>query len=85
MTARITDRRIAREEDLIDRVARAICTETCAFLGEPPCWKVGPGLSPDCDEPGCLALATAAAMVVFDDQDAAERQCDASDDRCRER
>jgi hypothetical protein len=50
----------------IDAMARAICQETCAFKGEPPCWAV-PDLDsfirwppPTCDEPGCVALATAA-------------------------
>ena len=44
----------------LEKMARAICRETCAFMGEPPCFEIGDGLSPNCDEPGCLALAAAA-------------------------
>lgn len=51
-------------DDLLARAARAICAERCAFYGEPPCWKVGDGLSPDCDEPGCEALAAAAIRAL---------------------
>jgi len=52
------------EDDRIDKAARAICAEKCAFMGEPPCWQIGDGLSPDCDEPGCLALAEAAVAAA---------------------
>lgn len=48
----------------IDCIARAICAEKCAFMGEPPCWQIGDGLSPDCDEPGCHALACAAFAAL---------------------
>lgn len=47
-------------EQMIQRLARAICQERCAFMGEPACWEVEDGkLSPDCDEPGCLVFAAA--------------------------
>lgn len=59
------------EVDLIERMHRAICREKCAFLGEPPCFLMEdangvaePWPNPDCDEPGCLALAVAAAAAV---------------------
>lgn len=51
--------------EMIERVAKAICREQCAFMGEPPCWQAD-GLSPDCDEPGCLALAEAAIVAMRD-------------------
>ena len=53
-------------DKMIDRVARAICREKCAFYGEPPCFDIGPEYFPQewqpetCDEPGCMALAKAA-------------------------
>lgn len=47
--------------DLIERLARAICRETCAFYGEPPCWQEDGKLSEKCNEHGCEALAMAAA------------------------
>lgn len=51
--------------DAIDRAARAICRERCAFMGDPPCYdsqRFGNLLwpNPDCDDPGCHALAKAA-------------------------
>lgn len=51
----------------IERVARAICQERCAFYGEPPCYKLDewkPG--DDCDEPGCRAMAMAAVAAMQD-------------------
>lgn len=54
----------------VDAIARAICAETCAFKGEPPCWQlveIGERVMfppPTCDEPGCVALARAAYAVV---------------------
>jgi hypothetical protein len=41
--------------------ARAICAEQCAFMGEPPCWRIAPDEWPNlqCDEPGCMALGRA--------------------------
>lgn len=57
----------------IDKIARAICREQCAFMGEPPCFDVidnegclMPWPNPNCDEPGCQALAMAAASVMTD-------------------
>jgi hypothetical protein len=47
----------------IDRMARAICREQCAFYGEPPCHAMGEWPNTGCDEPGCMALARAAAEV----------------------
>ena len=54
------------DPETIARVARAICAEKCAYYGDQPCWKVGDGLSPDCDEPGCEALARAAEVALKD-------------------
>ena len=54
----------------IDAITRAICRETCAYKGEPPCWKLvenGERVMfppPTCDEPGCFALAEAAVDAV---------------------
>lgn len=54
----------------IDAISRAICAETCAYKGEPPCWRLvetGERVMfppPTCDEPGCVALARAAYLVV---------------------
>lgn len=57
---------MTNSEDMIEKVARAICAENCAFYGEPPCWALDDmdGLSPDCDEPGCRALAVAALAAM---------------------
>jgi hypothetical protein len=55
----------------IDKIARVICRESCAFYGEPPCFELHhdtlvdgkivplPWPNPNCDEPGCQALAAA--------------------------
>lgn len=41
-----------------DVVMKAICQESCAFYGEPACWLTdGEWPNPECDEPGCDALA----------------------------
>lgn len=55
----------------VDRIARAICQEKCAFLGEPPCWdrtyfSGEPWPNPDCDEPGCMAIAEAVAAALLE-------------------
>ena len=52
----------------IERVARAICQERCAFYGEPPCWRIAPDEweKQDCDEPGCRAMAMAAIAALED-------------------
>jgi hypothetical protein len=67
-------------DDLVERVAlrekvaRALCQEKCAFLGEPPCWGLDPAeyviepWNPDiCDEPGCGALADVAIAIVLEE------------------
>jgi len=43
-----------------DHVARAICKESCAFYGEPPCYQTGDWPNSQCNEPGCQSLAIAA-------------------------
>lgn len=53
MATKLTD------DQTIDLVARAICAEQCAVYGEPPCHEFG-WPNPNCDEPGCIALAMAA-------------------------
>ena len=57
--------------DKAEAAARAICQERCAFMGEPACWQVSGGAgselpwpNPDCDEPGCHALAAAAVKAM---------------------
>lgn len=42
-----------------DDIELAICQESCAFRGEPPCWRIVPDdwPNPECDEPRCHALA----------------------------
>jgi hypothetical protein len=57
--------------EAVDRVARAICREKCAFYGEPPCFTLEdddgnlvPWPNPHCDEPGCGALAVAALLAT---------------------
>jgi len=57
------------DENLVERVARAICAEKCAFMGEPPCHTVMDGTEfswpPEtCCEPGCIAEARAALAVA---------------------
>lgn len=69
-----------RAIDFRDKIAKAICTETCAFKGEPPCWSIhtdrpdGEGKypamewpNPYCDEPGCHALAEAVIAAIEGD------------------
>lgn len=51
------------EEQTVDVVARAICAEQCAMFGEPPCHAHG-WPNPNCDEPGCIALAMAACAAL---------------------
>ncbi len=48
-----------------DKIARAICAEQCAFIGEPPCHTLpGPWPNPECNEPGCHALAQAVVEAM---------------------
>jgi hypothetical protein len=48
----------------ITAVAKAICAEQCAVFGEPPCHQIGPWPNENCNEPGCVALATAALASI---------------------
>lgn len=51
--------------DKREKVARAICAEKCAFMGEPPCYTVeGEWPNPNCQEPGCHAEAQAAIAAL---------------------
>jgi hypothetical protein len=59
----------------VREAAMAICAETCAFMGEPPCWQVKDDQGNDlpwppvtCDSPGCMALAARAvdALTIGD-------------------
>jgi hypothetical protein len=57
----------------LELVAMAICREKCAFLGEPACFNCFdehgnplPWPAPECDEPGCMALAQAAIDALRD-------------------
>jgi hypothetical protein len=58
------------DKEKIDKVARAICRERCAFMGEPACWMITSIIkgekfpAPDCDDPGCEALAMAALAAM---------------------
>lgn len=51
--------------EALEAAARAVCRERCAFFGEPPCFEVGEGFSPLCDEPGCVAEAHAACLAML--------------------
>ncbi len=52
----------------VQRAGRAICQETCAYKGEPPCYDVRDSRTgkkfdwppKSCDEPGCIWLARVA-------------------------
>jgi hypothetical protein len=56
-------------EKHIEVMARGICREKCAFMGEPPCFTIMDG-SPftwppeTCCEPGCISEATAAHAAL---------------------
>jgi len=53
------------EPSVVEAMAKAICAETCAFKGEPPCYDMDERFPPPaCDEPGCLWLAWAALAAV---------------------
>jgi hypothetical protein len=61
-------------DETIEKVARAICAERCAWAGEPPCWKIMDGSNfkwpPEtCDEPGCMAFAQAAVAALEEIRD----------------
>ena len=53
-------------QDDVERVARAICAEKCAYMGEPACWtfKEETWPPPTCDEPGCVYEARAALSAM---------------------
>lgn len=54
-----------RDLEMLDRLTRAICAETCAYRGEPPCHTLLGKFPPEtCDEPGCQAQAMAALREV---------------------
>lgn len=60
-----------RRAALVERMARAICQEKCAFMGEPPCWDSefanDPFPPPACCEPRCDALASAARDIALEE------------------
>ncbi len=66
--------------DELDRLARAICQEDCAFRGEPACWEMTasegpeacPWPNPNCDEPGCQAYAMAVLAALAAARDVGE-------------
>ena len=61
LEARLSRYEAAPDEAAVETAAMIICREKCAFVGDPPCWKVdGPWPNPSCDEPGCHAIARAA-------------------------
>lgn len=73
-------------DEKIERVAKAICAERCAFMGEPACWQMKeddrgnplPWPAPGCNDPGCeaLAMAACAALPVDDLANAARSYLD---------
>lgn len=78
----MTDPTPMQERTPEETIARALCREQCAFRGEPPCFLVEdnqgdplPWPNPNCDEPGCHALAAAAveALAAYDEWEAAAR------------
>ncbi|MCA3704230.1 MAG: hypothetical protein INF12_14505 [Methylobacterium sp.] len=62
---------------LREEIAKAVCAETCAFKGEPPCHSFdGLKFPPDtCDEPGCEAIAMAVAPIIARIADPARVMC----------
>lgn len=53
------------DEGVIEAMGRGICAETCAFMGEPPCYQIGGAWPPKaCDDPGCIAQARAAYTAL---------------------
>ena len=57
------------KDGVVERVARAICRENCAFVGEKPCFEVeGAWPNPNCQEPGCHSQARAALAAINGEQ-----------------
>jgi hypothetical protein len=59
------------EGERLDTIARALCREKCAFMGESPCFEVCgdngeqlPWPNPNCNEPGCHAEAEAVLAAL---------------------
>jgi hypothetical protein len=59
------------EWERLDTIARALCREKCAFMGEPPCFALMAGdgealawPNPQCNEPGCHAEAEAVLAAL---------------------
>lgn len=49
----------------VQAIARRICRERCAYMGEPACWAVGGEWpNPNCDDPGCQAFAEVAVDAM---------------------
>lgn len=76
-----------RSSENIERMAKAICAETCTFMGEQPCWQIRgdkgeklPWPAEACSEPGCMALAQAAIAAISPRQQpgmiSADRACE---------
>lgn len=54
-----------RDLAMLDKFTRAICAETCAYYGDPPCHSIeGPFPPASCDEPGCQAAAMAVLRLI---------------------
>lgn len=53
---------MSEKDETVEAVARAICAEKCAYMGEPACWSFTEESFPPatCDEPGCMSEARAA-------------------------
>ena len=48
-------------DELVERMARAVCKERCAYFGDPPCWSVVAKWRPNiCIGGHCDDIATAA-------------------------
>lgn len=47
-------------------IAKAICAERCAHMGEPPCHSIDEHFPPEtCDDPGCAALAWCVSVALW--------------------
>jgi hypothetical protein len=66
-------------DQMIEKVARALCAEKCAWACEPPCWAIMDGSDyqwpPEtCDEPGCMAFAYVAVAAMEEANETAPRR-----------